>query len=176
MSKINLTIDTDDLMPDVHYDPDGGPEVSPGAPFQALVIEAVARQILRADSFARDVRVAVQERIDGEVSKQVEGLVQAVIAEPIQRTTAWGERKGDPTTVREIIREHVEAWFSEKPRRDAFGSRDKKSLDSIIQESTRSVMDQELKTEVDRVRKEVSAQLRDKALKAAVDAISPRER
>lgn len=174
MSKINITIDTDDLLPDFEIDPDSGPVGGPGAPLQALVIEAAARQILRTENFDREVRTAVKERIDGEVTKQVEGLVQTVIAEPIQRSTPWGETKGEPTTVREIVREHVEAWFAEKPRRDSFGGSDRHTLTSLVQDVARNVMDKELKAEVDKVRKTVSAQIRDKALSAAVEAISPR--
>lgn len=171
MSKISLSIDTDDLLPSYNYDgePDGPPES-----LQALVIEAAARQIIRSENFDHDVKQAVKERIDDEVTSQVESLVKSVIEEPIQRTTAWGEHQGKPTTVREIVREHVEKWFSEKPARNTFGGSDRHTLTSLVQDVARNVMDKELKDEVDRVRREVSTEIRDKALRAAVEAISPR--
>lgn len=172
MSKINLTIDTDDLLPSYSYDgePDGPPES-----LQALVIEAAARQILRSENFDQQVRRAVEQRITEHVDDQVGHLVREVLSEPFQPMTPWGEKRGDETTVREEIRKKVEAWFSAPARRDSFSGRsDRDTLQGLVEEITKSVMDKELKAEVDRVRREVSAEIRDKALRAAVEAISPR--
>lgn len=174
MSKINLTVDTDELMPIYDFDPETGPSGEPGSPLQVLVIEALARQIRSDLNIDREVREAVSERIKAEVSEQVAALVADAIEKPFDLTTPWGESTRKGVTVRELIREAVKKWFTDKPTRNGFGGSDRHTLTSLVQDVTRTVMDRELKAEVDRVRKEVGNEIRDKALRAAVDAISPR--
>ena len=174
MSKINLTIDTDDLMPDYGFDSETGPSGEPGTPLQVLVIDALARQIRGEMNLDREIREAVSERITREVTEQVAALVSEAIAKPFDLTTRWGEVERKAVTVRELIRENVEKWFIEKPTRNGYGTNDRHTLASLVREVARTVMDAELKAEVDRVRKEVGKEIRDKALRAAVDAISPR--
>lgn len=174
MSKINLTIDTDELMPIYDFDRETGPTGEPGTPLQALVIDALARQIRSEMNLDREVREAVSERITQEVTEQVAALVSETIAKPFDLTTRWGEAERKGVTVRELIRENVEKWFTEKSARTGYGTSEKHTLASLVQEVTRTVMTAELKSEVDRVRKEVGNEIRDKALRAAVDAISPK--
>ena len=177
MSKINLTIDTDDLLSTWEMDAETGPTGEQGAPLQQLVIEAAARQIVRGENFDREVREAVRLQIKEETESQVAAMVTEAIRQPFDITTPWGEKSREGVTVRELIRENVESWF--KPARRNNGSysaatQDRDTLAYLVTEVAKTVMDKELKTEVDRVRKEVGNDIRDKALRAAVDAISPR--
>lgn len=175
MNKINLTIDADELLPDLEWDPETGPTGSPGAPLQNLVIEAAARQILRTETFDHEVREALRGRIQAEVDQQVGDLVREAIEQPFNITSQWGDVKEANVTVRDVIRRAIEKWFSAKPTQsNSYGNPDKNSIHTLITDVTRNVMDKELKAEVDRVRKEVGTQIRDKALRAAVEAISPR--
>lgn len=176
--KIQIEIDTDDLLPSYDYDPETGPEAEPGAPLQHLVVDAAARQILRTDQFDREVKELVRKRVEETVNERVEAAVGDLVAEaiktPIQRRHSWGDAIGEPITVREIVREHVEKFFKAPARRDSYGRNTENGVEEIVQNLTRDALGKELKAEVDAARKEVGDQIRDKALKAAVAAIAPR--
>lgn len=176
--KIQIEIDTDDLLPDLSYDEDGMPDGTPGTPLQALVVDAAARQIIRSDSFDREVKALVRKRTEEIVNERVESAVGDLVAEaiktPIQRRHPWGDRIGEPITVREIIRENVEKFFKAPARNDSYSRNGENGVAEMIQNFTREALGKELKAEVDAARKEVGDQIRDKALKAAVAAIAPR--
>lgn len=177
--KIQVEIDTDDLLPSVQYDFDGEPTGEPGAPLEALVIEAAARQIIRSDGFDAEVRRKVERRveevIDERVQTSVSALVEEAIKTPIQRRHPWGDEIGEPITVREIVREHVEKFFTATPSRDGYRNNGREnSVAEMIQNLTRDALGKELQDEVKAARKKVGDQIRDKALQAAVDAIAPR--
>lgn len=177
--KIQVEIDTDDLLPTMHYGPDGEFEGEPGAPLEALVVEAAARQIIRSDRFDDEVRRKVERRVEEVIDERVQASVSALVDEaittPIQRRHPWGDEIGEPIMVREIVREHVEAFFKASPRRDSYGSQGRENgVAEMIQNFTRDALGKELQEEVKAARKKVGDQIRDKALQAAVDAIAPR--
>ena len=181
MSKIQIEIDTDDLLPSYEYDPETGPSGEPGAPLESLVIDAAARQIIRDEDFDKRVRREVEKRIQETVSEQVDASLRAVvediIAAPIQRRHPWGDKNGEETTVREIVRERVEKFFTNTGtgRSDLYGSQGKEvGIGQLVQNLTRDALDKELSDEVRAARAEVRDAIRDKALRAAVDAITPR--
>ena len=181
MSKIQIEIDTDDLLPSFEYDPETGPTGEPGAPLESLVIDAAARQIIRNEDFDKRVRREVEKRIQETVSDQVDAslraVVEDVIAAPIQRRHPWGDKNGEETTVREIVRERVEKFFTSPSTsaRDSYGSRGQEvGIGQLVQNLTRDALDNDLSAEIKAVRTEVRDVIRDKALRAAVEAITPR--
>lgn len=177
--KIQVEIDTDDLLPSVHYDYEGEPTGEPGAPLEALVVEAAARQIIRSDGFDAEVRRKVERRVEEVIDERVQASVSALVDEaiktPIQRRHPWGDEIGEPITVREIVREHVEKFFKATPSRDGYRNSGRENgVAEMIQNLTRDALGKELQDEVKAARKKVGDQIRDKALQAAVDAIAPR--
>lgn len=169
MAKIQLEIDTDDLIP--AYDEDGDPI---HGSLQDAVVARLASLIISQDTFVNDARNRVQKLVDETAEQKVAEAVREVLAGPIQRTTSWGEPQGEPTTVKEIIRGHVEAFMSGKAT-NGFG-RNEHSLAHLIMEATRNYLSNDLKAAIDEVKATVTTEIRDKALKAAVNAISPSAR
>lgn len=173
---MKIEIDLDDLG--FHYDPEGDPigNVS----LRDAVIQGAVDTLLAGD-FGREVRTQVTETVNTQAHERAAEVVAAVFSEPIQRTTRWGEKQGDPTTVREIVKEAVEQWIGKPPARDSIDRRfpnggPYKGLTDLINVEVSAVLTKDLLAEVARVKKDVADQIRDRALAAAAASLSPHVR
>lgn len=167
MTKIEIDLDDLGLL----YNPEGEPIGR--ATLQDRVIEAAAHYLIQSD---RDMRLEVQQKvaqvIEEQATEKVAELVAEVLAGPIQRTSPWGEARGEPTTVREIIREKVEAFLNGRGRgRDSFG-RDPKNLHDFVEDATKNVLGGELAEAVKEAKATIRERVTDAALKAAVEALA----
>lgn len=82
----------------------------------------VADHLLNSESLRRRVDEAVQERInkhfedtaDERISKAVEDAIQNGFEREYQRVDHYGQRDGEPTTIRKELEKLVSAYWSEK--------------------------------------------------------------
>jgi hypothetical protein len=175
--KINVDLQ-DELASLVAYDVDGEPVQGQPSLADAVLREA-ASQLLATltrvdrDGLAERIRAIRDQVIRENIAEQV-GLA---LAAPITRTSPWGEAKGEPVTVRELIRLELEAFLNSKATRDRFDSSSTpaKSLAELISQECRSVMSMELTKDVAAAKAEVGTAIRTRALTAAVAAISPKD-
>lgn len=169
-----LTVTVDLAALGMRYDEDGDPAGRQS--FEAAVIEAAAAKLL-ADS--KETRQALKERVhrirDEELRAAIAEQVRAAMDLPIQRTTQWGEAKGDPVTIRELVRLELEQFLSAKSRgNDYRSSSDKtpRNLDEMIQTVAHDALRKEFDTEVRAARKAVTDKVTELALAATQKLIA----
>lgn len=168
MTKIE--IDLKDLgIP--QYDEDG--EQGRAKNLQELIVEAAADRLMDTDHMIRsDLREKVMARYNQRINEKVEALITEAFEAPIQRTTSWGETKGEVTTVREIIRETIEKYLNSKEMsRDGY-SRQPKSLTELIVNETQMVLSKDMKATIDEAKKLVHTKVTTAALAAAVEQLA----
>lgn len=153
------------------YDEDGEP--TGNTTLQELIIEAAADKLMDTDYNVRsELREKVMQRYSQRINEKVEALITEAFELPIQRTTGWGEKKGEETTVREIIRETIEKYLKGKEMsQDGYG-RNPKSLTQLIVNETELVLSKEMKATVVEAKKLVHEKVTDAALKAAIDQLN----
>lgn len=169
---MKIEIDLSDLGV-VRYDDDGDPV--PGPSMTDRIVDEAARMIVGDE---RELRQQVMEKVSALVAEEVEArvkvLIEEIIAEPIQRTSAWGEKQGEPTTVKEIIRLTAEKWLTGTARRGHYDSRDTpaRSLQEVVEQTTDAVLTREMKDAIDKAKIAVTGTVVDKALEAVKDQLA----
>lgn len=169
-----LTVTVDLAALGMRYDEDGDPAGRQS--FEDAVIEAAAAKLL---GDAKELRQALKERVqrirDEELRAAIAGEVRAAMDLPIQRTSQWGEAKGEAVTIRELIRLELEKFLSASPRgNDYRSSSDKtpRNLDEMIREVANEALRKEFDTEVRAARKAVTDKVTELALAATQRLIS----
>lgn len=154
------------------YDEDGDPVGK--ATLQDAVIQEAARQVVAdIDREARqEIGRVTREVVSAQVNALVVEHVQQVMSQPIQRTTGWGEKQGEPVSILELIRVELEKFLTLKPgRRDSYNS-NPQCLADVISDATRDAMNRELREEVAKAKKNVHNAVTEAALSAAVAALA----
>lgn len=106
----------------------------------------------------RDKALAdLKHRVETAVEAEVRAVVVAALAKPIQRTTPWGEARGETTTVLEIAREalakYMQAQGSGIDRRHSDGPRNLKELvDDVVRNAMRTELAEAVADARERVR------------------------
>jgi hypothetical protein len=169
-TNVNMTIDLASLFVEPQQ-LDGEP-VDLRAVMRDAVIEAAAAKLI--GSFDHDERYEMRQEVQRARNELVrERLVEEVAAamsEPVQRTTQWGEKRGEPTTVRELIRLELEAFLSGTHTNRLHDSYDKtpNNLAELIGSIANGVMNRELALAVQKAKATVDEELR----KVLADAIA----
>jgi hypothetical protein len=133
------------------------------------IIQEAATQIV--NDVREEAREAIRERVArvDEIAKtEVIAVVREVMAQPIQRRSAWGEKLGETTTVLEIAREHMTAFFERPQRRDQYTGRTEGpvNLSGLIEEAVKEALAGEFKQVVQEARKQVAGRVTDVVTKA----------
>lgn len=169
-----LTVTVDLAALGMRYDEDGEPASRQS--FEDAVIEAAAEKLL-ADT--KEARHALKERVqrirDEELRSAIAAEVRAAMDLPIQKTSQWGEAKGDPVTIRELIRLELAQFLSASPRgNDYRSSSDKtpRNLEEMIREVANQALRQEFETEVRDARKAIMEKVTELALAATQKLIA----
>lgn len=164
MTKIE--IDLRDLGLPAGEDEDG-PHGSKS--LQDLIIDAASDKLLGSNyELRRDLREDIARSYRDKINERVAALIEEAFAAPIQKTTRWGETQGEETTVKEIIREQIEAYLKNgAPSRPGY-STDKVSLTALIQNEVVQILGKEMKEHIAKVKGEIKLEVQKKALAAAV--------
>lgn len=168
---MEIKIDLKDLGI-VEYDEGGDP--MPGPDLTDLIVAEAARMLIGSDRDLRKrVEETVAESVKTEVDAKVKVLVEEIVTGPIQRTTVWGEKKGEPTSLKEIIRETSEKWLTGDARRGAYDSRDTpaKSMQELVSQETAAFLSYELRQTIDSAKKAVTDKVVDEVLLAVKDRL-----
>jgi len=83
---------------------------------RTLADEIVARAalLLVKDDHYKGLKARIAEMRVEEIRRRVSDEVEAGMVEPFRLTTAYGEPKGEPVTMRTMIAEEVKKFFNEK--------------------------------------------------------------
>lgn len=175
-----LTVTWDTVIGARHtgYDPDTGPEVEPFALGDA-VVEALARQLrdevqrsMRSD--LADVLRDVRDEVRTAAREEAGVMVRDALAGEITPTNVWGEKKGETKTLRDLIREDVQAFLAEPlVARDGFGpDRTRKGgFRELVQAEVQEALRKELRETIQAARTQVAQVVRDNAAQLLGDAV-----
>jgi hypothetical protein len=170
MTKIEIDLDTL-FAPDVEDGEQVG-TVSATDLLRDAVVRAAVDRILNHD-LRGEARSKIIEAVNNETTRRVVEMLDEIFAGPIQRTSAWGEKRGEPTTIKEIVRTKVEEFLTNAARRDTFGGgREPQNLSEVVAEQTRTILTGEFRKEIDEAKKSVSDRVRQEALAAAVKVLN----
>lgn len=145
-------------------------EEDPGETVQLgdLVVQEIARQFIADHGGKAAVRQAVDDKLSTMISEALAPMVAEAVAQPLQRTTRFGEPTGKPVTIRGLIVEAAEQALTQKvdregkPGRDGYGNGNMTLRDWLVRDQvTRLVtaeLQQVMKEEAERVKKAVRAQ------------------
>lgn len=158
--KLNIEIDMATLGFD--QDPETG-ELYPTDDLIGRVAEIIAN---RVSSY--DLRSMAESEVCNVTRDKAGSVVMEVLSGPIQRTDGYGNVKGEPTTVREMVLAAADEWmrlpsdqWSSKP---TMGDALKKMVDEILRS--------ELKPTVAAAKKKVSEEVLRLAVEGAAAALA----
>jgi len=164
--KIELDLDR---MLGFEYDEEG--ELIGQKDFRAEVVASAAAQLV--GEYRNDLKAEVREKVGDVVLDEIRGIVREAMAGEIQQRTPWGEKKGNPQTILEMVRTSLEAFLSGTTSgNDRYGNSKPQNLRQLIDEATREVLTTELRTAVAEAKKQINNAVTVKALDAAVQALS----
>lgn len=139
--------------------------------FRREVVQAAATQL--GLEIRKDAMTEARARVGEIVEDEIRGIVREAMAGPIQQRTPWGETKGTPQTILEMVRTNLEAFLSGTGGgHDPYGNRKPANLRQLIEEVTREVLSKDLRQDVAEAKKEINKAIQDRAVKAAVESLT----
>ncbi|MEU0515616.1 hypothetical protein [Amycolatopsis sp. NPDC006125] len=166
---MKVELDLNEML-GMQYDEDGDPVGQ--RELRDVIVSSAAEQLVR--EIRKEALRGILSKVDAVVQDEVRTIVQTALSQPIQRTTAWGEPQGEPTSVLEIVREHVGKYLEGTGRRRDSRNREPQNLRELIDDSVRDVLNKEMTQAVNDARTKVNTEIRDHALKAAANALTAR--
>ncbi len=160
--KLNIEIDMATLG--FEQDPETG-DLYPTSDLVGRVAELLANRLV----ISGDLRGTVESEIRNQAREGARGVITEVLAGPIQRTDGYGNHRGEPTTVREMVLAEVDRWMR-LPKSD-YGSRGETMGDSL-QKIVDEILRKELKPTVEAAKKKVSEEVLRLAVEGAAQALA----
>ena len=126
----------------------------------------------------REVQKIVTDTIRSTVAARVPAVVDEVIHAPFVPTNAYGEHKGAPITIRELIADTAKAWLLEKVdsngATNGYSDKSFPRLQWMIRRDVDDAFKATVKAETDRIGADIKAQMSGRInaeIKAVVDRI-----
>lgn len=171
MSKISIEIDLAHLG--VEYDEDGEP--MPGPQMQDLIVQALAERMWRDQGGDRSMRERAERLLNERVEAVIDPIIQEIATGPIQKRHSWGDKAGEETTLREIVRGHMEQFFAKGLTRDTYDrGRNPQSVPDIVAEVTKDVLTTDMRKAVDEARREVNDTVKRTIIAKVVETLNGR--
>lgn len=162
-----------ETMADVPADQPAGVtrvEVSVPTPTLEQVAGEMARQVLREQPYDRpSLRQLAQERleqaIDAAVTDQVKARIEELLANPLQRTDAFGQPVGEPVSLAAILNERVTSWATDLVNaqglaadKNGYGYREAvPRIEWLLKQVASSELQSAVSKEVERIKAELKA-------------------
>lgn len=120
-----------------------------------------------------EVTKEIREKVSTVVLDEIRGIVSEVMAQPIQQRTSWGEKKGEPMSILEMVRTELEAFLNGTTEsRDRYGNQKPANLRQLIEQATREVISKDMREAVEEAKKGVTKEVMQRALTAAVATLT----
>ena len=144
-----------------YEDPAPSPQSGGAVKINASVIEYDGQKMF--DSIARiaahqiveqsraDIRKAVQDEVRLTIQSSVGAIIEKVVNEPIQQHNGYGEKIGEPTTLKALIGKAAEGYLGAKvnERGEAGGYQANQSrLDYIVKKNVEATIDYTMQKEI----------------------------
>jgi len=160
---VNVSLDIDRLFVEP-TELDGDP-VDVRSLMRAAVVEAAATKLMAGFDHEElhELRQEVQRVRSDMVRERLAAEVAAAMDLPVQRTTRWGEKKGEAVTIRELIRLELEAFLQGTQTNRRHDSYDKtpNNLAELIGQVANETMRGELGSTVMEARKVVAKRVQE---------------
>lgn len=147
--------------------PDGVDE--DGQPIFSTIEDSFANQAeaYMRDCIAKKVDALIKDKVNDEViasiREQAREKVLEVLDKPIVPTSKYGEQKGEPITILELVAEHVKHAI-EKPQGSSasYGEERMTIIQSVCRKAASEMVTAEVKKQVDEIKVEIQRQVCEK--------------
>lgn len=111
----------------------------------------------------RALRAYANNQVMKTITEKVDVVIQEIVGAPFVPTNRWGEKKGEPVTLRELIAESGKRWFEEKVdamgRPASYGSSTTR-IQWLVTSTVEEVFKSDLKSFVQQVKEQVQANIK----------------
>jgi hypothetical protein len=170
---MNINVDVTDISLDSEvgtrkvYDGDGVYDGHEPQTLGQAVAEDIANRLVKDDRYKR-LRDEVFELRKEETRRQLEPIVAAAIAAPIQRTNTYGQPYGEPVTMTELIIQETRDFLGKV---DSYRREDGTVVQKAIREAVSKTIRAELAEVIAEEKAKVVAAVRAKAAELIADAV-----
>lgn len=171
MNTLNLTINLDEDLGEFN---ENGELVMSGTMSEAIrdrVVQLTVQRLMGKDE--RQLRNEVTELVREIVRAEVGERVAEILGGVIQPTDPWGNPKGEPTSINQLVQEAATKWM-EAPKRDRSYNQNAGNMGELVEDLVKDAVAKDLKPTIDAARKQVQTAIIDQALAGAVAAIAPK--
>ena len=123
------------------------------------------------------VQNAIGKRVEKLVDQKVGEVIDSYLAKPIQPVDIWGDKKGAPKTIHEMLESSLASWWTTKVNRagkpvsssyDAVSTR----IDFYMKKNIEDVLNNEMKDAMSEVIKETKAHVKAAMLKSVEELVN----
>lgn len=176
MPKVEVNFELSDVLEGYrHLDEDGNGR-GPVTVLDAIIAEAgrqlVERIVKDTSGYGGMVNRAREVR-DEILTERLAPLIEDALTRSVQPTDGYGQPKGEPTTLAEIITKQAETWLR-APRaenRSGYGPQ-KTNVQWLVEEATTRTFQQELAPVVAQAKAEVRAAVQEKGAAVLAETIT----
>ena len=141
-------------------DTDSTPQAKGAVTINANLIQYDAEKMF--DSIARiaahqiveqsrgDIRKAVQDEVRATIQSSVGAIIEKAVNEPIQQHNSYGEKVGEPTTLKALIGKAAEGYLGAKvdARGESGYNANQSRLDFIVKKNVEATIDYTMQKEI----------------------------
>ena len=112
------------------------------------IVRAAVHQIV--EQSRGDIREAVQDEVRATIQSSVGAIIDRVVNEPIQQHNTYGERVGEPTTLKALIGKAAEGYLGAKvdARGETGYNANQSRLDFIVKKNVEATIDYTMQKEI----------------------------
>lgn len=170
--KLEVEIDLGNLRRYVGSDEDG-PHYEP-MPLEEAVVAEAGRAI--AAKLEREIREEMRYSVKTEVQEALRAALGPMVSEAldqaIQPTNSYGEAKGEPVTLREVIVKTAKEELRDARSRDGYGSRKENLVQEIIRKEVGAALAKELNDAIKDAKVSVLAAVQEKGAEVIAATIT----
>lgn len=138
------------------------------ATLRDLVVDQLVHRLI-----TKDLQQAVREIRNEVIRELVQDAVRKALDEPFTLTNNWGERQGEPTTLRGVIVAAAEKALTVKVNRDGFSnSRQETITEQFIRQHTDAALKKELQGVMDAEKAKVIKAMQEKGAKVVAEMLA----
>ena len=113
------------------------------------IVRAAAHEIV--EQARGDIRNAVHDEVRIAIQSSVGAIIEKTVNEPIQQRNSYGEKVGEPTTLKALIgkagEDYLGARVNERGEATAYGGKSSR-LEYIVKKNVESVIDYKMQQEI----------------------------
>lgn len=170
-TEVTIPLDFGKYLSEFAPAPDGEYRAQPTS-FEQIITNGVTRivadRILSDRNRYQSIRKNVEDRIAELVAEKVDARITAALEEPRQPTDGYGQPKGEPTTLNEIILQRVDAHLREMTGDNFRNQARMTRLERLASEAIDRKWDAEVRASIE----EASMQVRQKVAARAAEVLT----